>query len=148
MGGLAKFKNNFSKHLHSLNVQKEIVKNVVTGNLYRSMNEEGKSKSDLAKLLKVSKPAVTHLLSGERNFTIDKLTEISHHLNRVPKIEFIKKSEMTSDVIITDLRYCEKTEEIGIEETVYPDYKEVKFYKSKTEKEIMIKFDQNCDKNN
>jgi transcriptional regulator with XRE-family HTH domain len=93
MGGLTKFKQGLAENNKSLEVKKETIRNIVTGNFYQLMKEEGKSKADLARLMNVSKPAITDLLSGDRNFTVDMLTAVSHFLNRVPNISFDKNND-------------------------------------------------------
>lgn len=111
MSGLASFKKDLPKYLESLPVKQETIRNVVTGNLYQAMQEEGKSKSDLAGLLGVTKSAITSLLSGDRNFTIDKLTEISHYLNRTPTITFETSFGSIKEDWVARLTYAEHAEQ-------------------------------------
>lgn len=115
MKGLAKFKRDLPKNLKSLDVQQETIRNIVTGKLFHAIKEEGKSKTDLAKLLGVSKPAISSLLSGDRNFTIDKLTEISFHINRTPKISFEKNIELKTENRIFNWTCCAEQIETGLE---------------------------------
>lgn len=81
MSGLAGLREYISKNKNSLEVKKETFRNVITAKIYEQMKQCGKSKADMAKLMGTSKPAVTTLLSGNRNFTIDKLVEIAFALN-------------------------------------------------------------------
>lgn len=111
MSGLDSFKRDLPKYLESLPVKQETIRNVVTGNLYQAMQEEGKTKSDLAELLGVTKPAITSLLSGDRNFTIDKLTEIGHYLNRTPKVSFEKSFSVIKESWAAWLTCVEQTEQ-------------------------------------
>lgn len=109
MSGLDSFKKDLPKYLESLPVKQETIRNVVTGNLYQVMQEEGKTKSDLAGLLGVTKSAITSLLSGDRNFTIDKLTEISHYLNRTPTITFETSFGSIKEDWVVRFSYAEHT---------------------------------------
>ena len=73
----------------TLDVQQEVVRGLVTSKLYSLLQEAGLSKADLAGKLNVSKAAVTGWLSGNRNFTVDTLTQIAYVCDRTPKIEFV-----------------------------------------------------------
>ncbi len=123
MRGLAKFKKQLSKGPVSLDVKKETIRNVVTGSIYQILHQEGKSKSDLAHMMGVSKAAITNLLSGDRNFTIDKLTEISHCLNRTPKICFdlpdrFKRESWSSCFLTEEHNECHREINISSENIV------------------------------
>jgi plasmid maintenance system antidote protein VapI len=89
-GGLKKFKDYVIANKNTLEIEKETLRNVITGKIYKLMEIEGKSKADLAKSLEVSKPAITRLLSGDNNFTIDKISEVSFYLGYTPFIYFKK----------------------------------------------------------
>lgn len=73
----------------SLNVQQQVIRGLVTGKIYDLMEKEKLTKAALAKKLGISKPAVTTLLSGDRNFTVDKITEVAYCMDRTPKIDFV-----------------------------------------------------------
>ncbi len=92
MGGLSKFKVNLEKNLNSIDVKKETFRNVITGELYRIMKAEQKNQTDLSLCLGISKAAVSKLLTGDRNFTVDKIVEIADTLGYLPKISFYKDS--------------------------------------------------------
>lgn len=77
----------------SLKVQQQVIRGLVTGKIYDFMEKEGVTKATLSKKLGISKPAVTTLLSGDRNFTVDKLTEIAYYMDRTPKIDFVLLSD-------------------------------------------------------
>ena len=70
----------------TLDVQQEVVRGLVTSKLYSLLQEAGLSKADLAGKLNVSKAAVTGWLSGNRNFTVDTLTQIAYVCYKTPKI--------------------------------------------------------------
>lgn len=95
MGGLSKFKVNLEKNLNSIDVKKETFRNVITGEIYRLMKAEHKNQTDLSMCLGISKAAVSKLLTGDRNFTVDKIVEIADTLGYLPKISFYKNSPIT-----------------------------------------------------
>lgn len=109
MGGLEKFRANEAFHKNDIEIEKETFRNIVTSNIYQIMSYENINKTKLAELAGVSKAAITMTLSGDRNFTIDKLTEISSALGYTPLIEF-KKKNLTS-VFIRNYIYAEYKEE-------------------------------------
>lgn len=92
MGGLRKFKVNLEKNLNSIDVKKETFRNVITGEIYRIMKAENKNQTDLSMCLGISKAAVSKLLTGDRNFTVDKIVEIADTLGYLTKISFYKNS--------------------------------------------------------
>lgn len=73
----------------TLETQQEVVRGLVTSKIYALMAELSISKADLAGKLEVSKATVTGWLSGNRNFTIDTLTQIGYALNKTPRFDFI-----------------------------------------------------------
>ena len=107
MGGLSSFKENLESNINSLEVKKETFRNIITGDVYRLLESENISKTELAKQLHVSKPAVTKLLSGDRNFTIDKIVEISDVLGYYPKIMFMKNTTSYLAMFINKMRFSE-----------------------------------------
>lgn len=109
MGGLEKFRANEAFHKNDIEIEKETFRNIVTSNIYQIMTYENINKTKLAELAGVSKAAITMTLSGDRNFTIDKLTEISSALGYTPLIVF-KKKNLTS-VFIRNYIYAEYKEE-------------------------------------
>ncbi|MBA7553795.1 hypothetical protein ES705_46394 [subsurface metagenome] len=88
MAGLAELRERVKNRADSLEVVKETLRNVVTGQIYNLMNKVGTTKSKLAKKMKISKAAVSKLLSGDRNFTIDTLAHISFVLGFQPEFRF------------------------------------------------------------
>ncbi len=89
MGGIGTYTEDRT-HKDNLDVQKRVFRNVVTSLLYEMMEREQVSKAELASRLHISKAAVTNLLSGDRNFTIDTLTAISHALGYIPSFRLEK----------------------------------------------------------
>jgi transcriptional regulator with XRE-family HTH domain len=88
---MALFKN-LKKNLAekpTLDVQQQVVRGLITAKLYALMQEAGLSKAALAGRLDVSKAAVTGWLNGNRNFTVDTLTQIAFACDKTPKIEFV-----------------------------------------------------------
>ena len=77
----------------SLDIQKEVVRGLTTAKLLSMMEESGITKADLARELGVSKAAVTGWLRGNRNFTIDTLTQIARVFGKTPRIEFLSLDE-------------------------------------------------------
>jgi len=98
MGGLDKFRANEVFHENDIDIQKETFRNIVTSKIYQLMAIENINKKNLADLINVSKSAITTTLSGDRNFTIDKVTEISSALGYIPVINF-KKKDMANTFI-------------------------------------------------
>jgi transcriptional regulator with XRE-family HTH domain len=90
MPALADLKNRISVRSGTAEIAKATLRNVVTAQLYEIMERERTTKSDLAKKLKVSKAAVSALMSGDRNFTIDTITHISHVLGYRPDFRFLR----------------------------------------------------------
>lgn len=89
MSGLAKLKKELTEK-SSLSVEQETIRNVITGKIYEIMREDNVTESRLASKLKVSTKFVKLLLSGDKNFDIDLLTEILYVLNRKIHITFNK----------------------------------------------------------
>ncbi len=88
MAGLAELRDRVKTRTDSLEVAKGTLRNVVTGQIYNLMNKEGTSKSELARKMEISKAAVSKLLSGDRNFTIDTLAHLSFVLGFHPEFRF------------------------------------------------------------
>ena len=88
MAGLAELRERIKIRADSLKVAKATLRNVVTGQIYSLMDKEGTTKSKLARKMKISKAAVSKLLSGDRNFTIDTLAHISFVLGFHPEFRF------------------------------------------------------------
>ena len=84
MGGLAKFKENASTFENNLDVKQMVFRNIVTGEFSKWMNKKGIKQIDIANKLKVSKPAISSLLSGERNLTLDKIVQLADSINCKP----------------------------------------------------------------
>ena len=97
MGGLEKFRDKYYSNLDALDVKAETFRNIVTGCIYQIMDNENISKSVLAEKMKISKAAVTTLLSGDRNFTIDKLSEICYHLSCTPQFKIICNRDLEKE---------------------------------------------------
>ena len=88
---MALFKN-LKKRLRSkpsLETQQEVIRGLITAKIYSLLQQAGMTKTDLAARLDVSKAAISGLMNGNRNFTIDKLTEIAYVLDCTPKVDFI-----------------------------------------------------------
>jgi DNA-binding Xre family transcriptional regulator len=96
-GGLEKFKNYES----NIEVEQETFRNIITGKIYQLLSRENINKKQLADKLNISKAAVTSMLSGDRNFTIDNLTKITSVIGYIPIILFKKKNHCLSGLIIT-----------------------------------------------
>ena len=71
-----------------LDIGKDAFRIELTRTLYQLMIDEGVSEGALAKKMGKSKAAVAKLLSGDHNMTVDTMTEMAHHLNHCPTIEF------------------------------------------------------------
>ncbi len=84
--------NSLKKRLKSkptLQTQQEVVRGLITAKIYALLQQANLSKTELAQRMGISKPAISGLMSGNRNFTIDKLTEIAYLFNLTPKIDFV-----------------------------------------------------------
>ncbi|MDH5560973.1 MAG: helix-turn-helix domain-containing protein [Deltaproteobacteria bacterium] len=93
MSALSEFKEVTKSQKDSLEAFQTVFRDIVSGEIYRAMLEGNISKSELAHKMKVSKPAITKLLSGDRNLTINKLTEIAKHLNVEPRFTLVHKNQ-------------------------------------------------------
>jgi transcriptional regulator with XRE-family HTH domain len=60
-------------------------------NIYRIMNFRDMSHADLARKLKVSRPAVTQMLEQDANLTLNRIKKIAEALDCELRIEFIPK---------------------------------------------------------
>jgi transcriptional regulator with XRE-family HTH domain len=58
----------------------------VTGEICDTMDQQGVTKSELARRIGVKPPHVTRILQGEDNFTLKTLTRIAHALNRAVRL--------------------------------------------------------------
>ena len=85
---VADLKDRISNRQNSLSVAKATLRNVVTAELHALMAREGTSRAELARKMKISKSAVTGLLSGDRNFTIDTIANLSFVLGYRPEFQF------------------------------------------------------------
>ena len=59
---------------------------IITEGICEIMEEKGLKRTDLAKKLEVSKPAVTRMLEGSPNFTVKRLLRVAEVLDRKLKI--------------------------------------------------------------
>jgi plasmid maintenance system antidote protein VapI len=90
MGGLEKFKN----YEGGIDVEQETFRNIITGKIYQLLSRENINKKQLADKLNISKAAVTSMLSGDRNFTVDNLIKITSAIGYTPFILFRKKNKI------------------------------------------------------
>ncbi|ORC35744.1 hypothetical protein B4O97_08895 [Marispirochaeta aestuarii] len=109
MGGISALKREAENRKESIDIKKESFRNIVTGKIYGLMKNEKISKTELSQKMGVSKAAITKLLSGDRNFTIDKITELSNILGYTPAIFFTKKHSFSEIEYSSFMRYFEKT---------------------------------------
>jgi len=72
---LTKYQNEIFRHLHAY------------------MKNNGISQKDVAKKLGVSNSYISQVLNGNFNFTLKKLIELGLAIGKVPRIEFVDKSE-------------------------------------------------------
>ena len=112
MGGISLLKNEISLQNDSLEIQKESFRNIVTGKICKLMEDEAVTKSGLARKLGISKAAITNLLSGDRNFTIDKITEIACILGYKPSIFFNRRNSFSEIEFRSFIRFFEKKRSI------------------------------------
>jgi plasmid maintenance system antidote protein VapI len=89
MGGLEKFKN----YEGGIDVEQETFRNIITGKIYQLLSRENINKKQLADRLNISKAAVTSMLSGDRNFTVDNLIKITSVIGYTPFITFRRKNQ-------------------------------------------------------
>jgi plasmid maintenance system antidote protein VapI len=73
----------------TLSVQQAVVRGLVTARIYEMLDNNGKTKADLARILKTSRAAITSMLGGDRNLTLNTITEIAWHFGKAPRMEFI-----------------------------------------------------------
>ena len=77
---IAKLKEYFPPDAPDLEIEQQTFRDQVTGYLHRILESSNQN-------MGVTPAAVTKLLSGDRNFSLDKLTEIAFRLGYVPSIE-------------------------------------------------------------
>jgi transcriptional regulator with XRE-family HTH domain len=75
-----------------------------TENICRIMKEKNITRSKLAELLKVSKPAVSKILDGNSNFTLKKLLSLADTLDQDLEIRFKDKKMIKSIPVRRDKR--------------------------------------------
>lgn len=115
MGGLTKFKEDFNALDNDMDVKKMTFRNVVTGEFYKWMLRNNLKKIDIAEKLGKSKAAVTSLLSGDRNLTLDKLVELSDVIGCKPYFCLIDKNmNIRSPYIVTAFQW-EHTEKTTVD---------------------------------
>jgi antitoxin component HigA of HigAB toxin-antitoxin module len=110
MKGLTKFRNELLANQKSLDVQQETFRNVVTGQINMVMQTDGITKKELADRLGVSKPAVSGVLSGDRNLTIDKVSEVSFHLDCMPEFRLVRNRDKYRKRLTSAWIYLESRE--------------------------------------
>ncbi len=86
--GISRFISEAKDYDKNPDVQKEILKNLVTGEILKVMQEKGIKKADLARMLKTSPANVTQVLNGNRNLTLDTLCEIALSLGTKVQVTF------------------------------------------------------------
>lgn len=114
MSTLTNYAEDVERLSNTLPVKKETFRNIVTGEIYRAMNQKNISKSELARRMGKSRSALTHLLSGDRNFTLDKFYEICFYLNQEPIIELRDKNYMDAYLKLYRMHHREAQERISI----------------------------------
>lgn len=87
---------------NDLEVQKETLRTVITANIQEAMRDDGITREELADRMGRSKAYVTSMLSGDRNFTIDALATVAHHLDRDLHFTLMRPGEFA------DIRAVEK----------------------------------------
>jgi len=119
--------NSLKKRLKSkptLQTQQEVVRGLITAKIYALLQQANLSKTELAQRMGISKPAISGLMSGNRNFTIDKLTEIAYLFNLTPKIDFVPLNARHEAAIvgittpIIEVKTKEETTIIGSSDTL------------------------------
>ena len=78
---IAKLKEYFPPDAPDLEIEQQTFRDQVTGYLHQILESSNQN-------MGVTPAAVTKLLSGDRNFSLDKLTEIAFRLGYVPSTEF------------------------------------------------------------
>ena len=113
MGGLAKFKADVSKFENDLDVKKMTFRNIVTGEFSKWLNKNDFKQIDIASKMGVSKPAISSLLSGDRNLTLDKIVELADAINCKPYFCLIRCNENYptpySSILAFHVEHIEKT---------------------------------------
>jgi transcriptional regulator with XRE-family HTH domain len=89
---LESFKKNFEFRLETLILD-------LTESVSKRMKEKCLTRTNLAELLKVSRPAVTKILSGNSNFTLKTLLSLADALELELKIDFKEKGIVTPQKI-------------------------------------------------
>ena len=74
----------------------EKYQNQIFRQLQQYMTDNGLSQKDIAEKLGVSRAYINQILNGNFNFTLKKLIELGLLIGKVPKIEFIDKTEFQS----------------------------------------------------
>lgn len=88
MSGISRFISEAKDYEENPSVQKEILKNLVTGEILEVMEEKGVKKADLARMLNTSPANITQILNGNRNLTLDTLCEIAMSLGTKVRVSF------------------------------------------------------------
>ncbi len=113
MGGLAKFRDNSVKFENDTEVKKMTFKNIVTGEFSKWMKQKDLKQIDIANRMKVSKSAISSLLSGDRNLTLDKIVELADAINCKPYFGLVDKNDSYPSPYTTitafHVEYKEKT---------------------------------------
>lgn len=115
MSGIQKFQNNIENYENDIDVLKMKHKNLITADIAKWMKTRNINRSELSKKLKVSKAAITKLLSGDRNFTINKLVEIANALNCQLVFQLKEKNDSYKNIKIFANQYEYRTEKLTIE---------------------------------
>ena len=115
MGGLTKFREEFNILNNDMDVKKMTFRNVVTGEFYKWMLRNNFKKTDVAEKLGKSNAAITSLLSGDRNLTLDKLVELSDVIGCEPYFRLIDKNINISELYIVTVFQYKRTEKTKID---------------------------------
>jgi transcriptional regulator with XRE-family HTH domain len=136
MSTLTKYAEDAERLSKTLPVKKETFRNIVTGEIYRAMKKKNISKSELARKMGKSRSALTHLLSGDRNFTLDKFYEICFNLGQEPIVELRDKNYHDIFLRFYRMRQNESQERISIWFNPENKIRKIEFFKSNREIDI------------
>lgn len=79
------------------------------------MEDSNRNRKQLAEYLGVSKGYVTQLLSGDYNYTLEKLVDLSLKLGYVPQVEF----KPLEQILLEDERVYSDTQQVGSAWCIY-----------------------------
>ncbi|MCG8569636.1 MAG: helix-turn-helix domain-containing protein [Spirochaetes bacterium] len=91
MGGIANLSKVTINNRYSIDFEKKLFREEITSQIYKILKKENITVKEISKFMDVSEQEITDFISGNIDYSIDKLVELCFQLGYSPKISINQK---------------------------------------------------------